>query len=110
RNCAAPAGVRSTTRLALASADVSSSLRYLTRRDDVPPTGTPGWAGGLSWPGCGCPAWGCPLPVPPAATVRPAAPVPLSAASRSDVAASACGPLAGDSATRGVDGSELGRI
>ena len=56
RNCAAPAGVRSTTRLALASAEVSSSLRYLTRRDDTPPAGTPGWAGGLSWPGCGCPA------------------------------------------------------
>ncbi len=37
RNCAAPAGVRSTTRLALASAEVSSSLRYLTRRDDAPP-------------------------------------------------------------------------
>src|ERR1700753_1591876 len=36
RNWAAPAGVRSTTRFALASAEVSSSLRYLTRRDDPP--------------------------------------------------------------------------
>ncbi|HVT68471.1 MAG TPA: hypothetical protein VHF26_12020, partial [Trebonia sp.] len=48
RNCAAPAGVRSTTRLALASAEVSSSLRYLTSRGDAPavrcaaPPGAPG--------------------------------------------------------------------
>jgi arginine repressor len=26
--------------------------------DDTPPAGTAGWAGGLSWPGCGCPACG----------------------------------------------------
>src|SRR4029077_2010121 len=34
RNCAAPAGVRSTTRFALASADVRSSFRYLPSRAD----------------------------------------------------------------------------
>ena len=39
--CAAPAGVRSTTRLALASAEVSSSLRYLTRREFTAPAVAP---------------------------------------------------------------------
>ena len=76
RNCAAPAGVRSTTRLALASAEVSSSLRYRTRRELTAPAGRP-----AGWPPAdseAAPNWS--LSGPAAVAVERAAPVPRVAA------------------------------
>src|ERR1700733_11426925 len=75
RNCAAPAGVRSTTRLALASAEVSSSDRYrmsLFSPGDDPPV-TPRLGGSLLPPGDDPPV--TPRPggtVPPAPSGDPA--------------------------------------
>ncbi len=104
-------GVRSTTRLALASAEVSSSLRYLTRRDDPPP-GRPGCPGGCPGPS----AAGRPAPGRlgwPTGTGAGGSAVPV----RPDAAAAARGPARlarharryGLPVYEGTDGSESGR-
>src|SRR5690606_32254500 len=94
RNCAPPGGVRSTARLPLASASVSSSRSSRTSRAGARPA-----AGGAAGRGTGSPSSGMTYTAPPAVRTFTA---PSSSRSRDSVAWVTCTPCAASSSASSV--------